>query len=214
MNRRELLCLMGAGFGSVGLAGLLGAPARSGPLSLRTPHFPPRAKHVIFLFLNGGLSQVDSFDPKPGLDRYDGKPLPGPKVKTDSAVGNLLKSPFPFRNCGQSGIEVSEIFPQVGDSIDDFCVIRSMHSDNGNHVPSLYLMSCGHQLPGHPSLGSWVTYGLGSENENLPGFVVLCPGYPGGGDLHSGLRPFCPILTRAPTFRTARPIRRNWSRTS
>ena len=181
MNRRELLCLMGAGFGSVGLAGLLGAPARSGPLSLRTPHFPPRAKHVIFLFLNGGLSQVDSFDPKPGLDRYDGKPLPGPKVKTDSAVGNLLKSPFPFRNCGQSGIEVSEIFPQVGDSIDDFCVIRSMHSDNGNHVPSLYLMSCGHQLPGHPSLGSWVTYGLGSENENLPGFVVLCPGYPVGG---------------------------------
>ncbi len=181
MNRRELLSLMGAGFGSVGLSGLLGAPAKRGPLSLRTPHFPPRAKHVIFLFLNGGLSQVDSFDPKPGLDRYDGKPLPGPKVKTDSAVGNLLKSPFQFRNCGQSGIEVSEIFPQVGDSIDDFCVIRSMHSDNGNHVPSLYLMSCGNQLPGHPSLGSWVTYGLGSENENLPGFVVLCPGYPVGG---------------------------------
>ena len=100
MNRRELLCLMGAGFGSVGLTGLLGGPARRGPLSLRTPHFPPRAKHVIFLFLNGGLSQVDSFDPKPGLDRYDGKPLPGPKVKTDSAVGNLLKSPFRFRNCG------------------------------------------------------------------------------------------------------------------
>ena len=124
---------------------------------------------------------MESFDPKPELDRFDGMPLPGAKVKTDSAVGNLLKSPFPFRRCGQSGIEVSEIFPKVGDSIDNFCVIRSMQSDNGNHVPSLYLMSCGHQLPGHPSLGSWVTYGLGSDNENLPGFVVLCPGYPVGG---------------------------------
>ncbi len=178
MNRRELLSLVGAGFGSVGLSSLLAATSRSSSLAVRAPHFPARAKHVIFLFLNGGLSQVDTFDPKPMLDRHDGDPLPGPKIKTDRASGNLMKSPFRFRQCGQSGLHVSEIFPRVGEAIDDFCVIRSMHSDNGNHEPSLLLMSCGHQLPGHPSMGSWVTYGLGSENENLPGFVVLCPGSP------------------------------------
>ena len=178
MNRRELLSLMGTGFGTVGMSSLLAEPSRDQPLSLRNPHFPPRAKHVIFLFLNGGLSQVDTFDPKPALARHDGEPLPGPKVRTDRASGTLMRSPFGFRRCGESGIPVSEIFPRVGDSIDDFCVIRSMHSDIGNHEPSLLLMSCGHQLPGHPSMGSWITYGLGSENENLPGFVVLCPGNP------------------------------------
>ena len=181
MNRRELLSMMGAGFGSVGLSGSLGAASRGMPDSVGTPHFPARAKHVIFLFLNGGLSQVDSFDPKPELDRHDGKPMPGPKIRTDSATGNLMKSPFRFRPRGESGILVSEIFPRIGGLIDDFCVIRSMYSDNGNHVPSLYLMNCGHQLAGHPSMGSWITYGLGSENENLPAFVVLCPGYPVGG---------------------------------
>ena len=178
MNRRELLSLVGAGFGSVGLSSLLAATSRSSSLAVRAPHFPARAKHVIFLFLNGGLSQVDTFDPKPMLDRHDGDPLPGPKIKTDRASGNLMRSPFQFQRCGQSGLQVSEIFPQVGAAIDDFCVIRSMYSDNGNHEPSLLLMSCGHQLPGHPSMGSWITYGLGSENENLPGFVVLCPGNP------------------------------------
>ena len=178
MNRRQLLTLMGAGFGSVGLSSLLAAATRSSSLAVRAPHFPPRAKHVIFLFLNGGLSQVDTFDPKPMLDRHDGGPLPGPKIKTGRASGNLMRLPFQFCQCGQSGLQVSEIFPRVGEAIDDFCVIRSMYSDNGNHEPSLLLMSCGHQLPGHPSMGSWITYGLGSENENLPGFVVLCPGSP------------------------------------
>ena len=178
MNRCQLLTLMGAGFGSVGLSSLLAAATRSSSLAVRAPDFSPRAKHVIFLFLNGGLSQVDTFDSKPMLDRHDGGPLPGPKIKTDRASGNLMRSPFQFRQCGQSGLQVSEIFPRVGEAIDDFCVIRSMYSDNGNHEPSLLLMSCGHQLPGHPSMGSWITYGLGSENENLPGFVVLCPGSP------------------------------------
>ncbi len=173
MTRRDALQMMGAGFGSVGLAGSLAAS----PVS-QTPHFAPRAKNVIFLFLNGGLSQVDTFDPKPELQKRDGEPMPGPKIKTDRAAGNLMKSPFAFRKRGQSGIEVSEIFDKVGDVIDDFCVIRSCYSDNGNHGPSLMLMNCGHQLPGRPSLGSWVTYGLGTENQNLPGFVVLCPGYP------------------------------------
>lgn len=178
MTRRDALRVMGAGFGTVGFSGMLGASTGGGPLAPKTPHFPPKAKHVIFLFLNGGLSQVDTFDPKPALDKHDGEPLPGPKIKTDRASGNLMKSPFQFRKRGQSGIEVAEIFEKVGESIDDFCVIRSMYSDNGNHGPSLFLMNCGHQLPGRPSMGSWVTYGLGSENEDLPGFVVLCPGYP------------------------------------
>ena len=178
MTRREALRVMGAGFGSVGLAGVAGAATGNAALATQQPHFAPKAKHVIFLFLNGGLSQVDTFDPKPMLDKHDGEPKPGPKVKTDRAAGNLMKSPFKFTKRGQSGIEVSEIFQKVGDQIDDFCVIRSCYSDNGNHGPSLFLMNCGHQLPGRPSLGSWVTYGLGTENENLPGFVVLCPGYP------------------------------------
>ena len=175
MTRREALSVMGAGFGTVGFAG---AATGNQVLATQQPHFAPKAKHVIFLFLNGGMSQVDTFDPKPMLDKHDGEPKPGPKVKTDRAAGNLMKSPFKFRKCGQSGIEVSEIFQKVGDQIDDFCVIRSCYSDNGNHGPSLFQMNCGHQLPGRPSLGSWVTYGLGTENENLPGFVVLCPGYP------------------------------------
>jgi Protein of unknown function (DUF1501) len=112
------------------------------------------------------------------LIKHDGEPMPGPKIKTDRASGNLMRSPFEFKKCGQSGVEVSEIFPQVGARIDDVCVIRSMYSDNGNHGPSLLMMNCGHGLPGRPSLGSWLTYGLGTENQNLPGFIVLCPGYP------------------------------------
>jgi hypothetical protein len=124
------------------------------------------------------MSQVDTFDPKPALTKYDGQPMPGPKIRTDRASGTLMRSPWEFKRYGQSGIEVSEIFPDIAQRIDDFCVIRSMHTDNGNHGPSLQLMNCGHQLPGRPSLGAWVTYGLGTENQNLPGFIVLCPGFP------------------------------------
>lgn len=167
MTRREWMA--GCGFGAVGLAGTAAGA---------TTHHPAKAKHVIFLFLNGGLSQVDTFDPKPELTRQHGKPLPGPAVKTDSATGNLMKSPFAFRKFGQSGIEVAEIFPRVGGLIDDFCVVRSCYADNGNHGPSLMLMNTGHQLAGRPSMGSWITYGLGTENKNLPGFLALCPGYP------------------------------------
>src|SRR5579872_1336890 len=178
MNRRDALRFMGCGFGTLGLANLLCAESERGPLAPKAPHFPPKAKRVIFLFLNGGMSHVDTFDPKPMLTKYDGQPMPGPKIQTDRASGNLMRSPFEFRKCGQSGIEVSEIFPRVGSHIDDICVIRSMYSDNGNHGPSLLMMNCGHGLTGRPSMGSWVTYGLGTENQNWPGFVVLCPGYP------------------------------------
>ena len=160
--------MLGAGFGAVGLAGTVE----------QKPHFAAKAKHVIFLFLNGGASQVDTFDPKPELTRLHGQPLPGKKLPTDSATGNLMKSPFAFSKCGQSGIEVSEIFPRVGALIDDFAVIRSCYADNGNHGPSLMLMNTGHQLAGRPSMGSWISYGLGTLNQNLPGFIALCPGYP------------------------------------
>jgi hypothetical protein len=169
---------MGNGFGMVGLTNLLQGSVAQGPLAPKPSHFAPRAKRVIFLFLNGGMSHIDTFDPKPMLDKCDGQPLPGPKIATDRASGNLMRSPFKFRKHGQSGLEVSEIFPNVADRIDDFCVVRSTWSDNGNHGPSLLMMNCGHNLPGRPSMGSWITYGLGTENQNLPGFMVLCPGYP------------------------------------
>jgi hypothetical protein len=178
MNRRQALQIMGAGFGMVGLAGALQGDAASSPMAPKTPPLPARAKHVIFLFMNGGMSQVDTFDPKPELVKRDGQPMPGPKVQTDRAVGNLMRSPYSFQKCGRSGVEVSEIFPRIGGVIDDVCVIRSMYSDIGNHEPSLYMMNCGHNLPGRPAMGSWITYGLGTENQNLPGFVVMCPGLP------------------------------------
>ncbi len=179
MTRRDALRTMGSGFGMMSLAGLLPAarPA-GGPLAPKPPHFPAKAKHVIFLFLNGGPSQVDTFDPKPMLAKYAGKPMPTPNLKTERRTGNLLASPFQFRKCGQSGIEISEIFPKLGECIDDVCVIRSMYADRPNHEPSLFMMNCGHMMPGHPSMGAWLTYGLGTENQNLPGFVVLCPGFP------------------------------------
>jgi hypothetical protein len=180
-SRRQLLRTMGTGFGMAGLAGILNAsepPAAAAPMAPKAPHFTPSAKHVIFLFLNGGPSQVDTFDPKPMLQKYSGQPIPSGNLKTERKTGNLFGSPFSFRRCGKSGIEVSEIFPKLGDAIDDVCVIRSMYTDIPNHEPSLFLMNCGHRVPGRPSMGSWLTYGLGSENQNLPGFVVLCPGYP------------------------------------
>ncbi|MDQ6704346.1 MAG: DUF1501 domain-containing protein [Acidobacteriota bacterium] len=180
MTRRELLATMGTGFGMAGLANVLQAsmPVNANPLAPKAPHFAPKAKNVIFLFLNGGPSQVDTFDPKPMLDKYDGTPMPDGNLKTERKTGNLLKSPFTFKKYGQSGIEVSEIFPKLGECIDDVCVIRSMYTDRPNHEPSLFLMNSGDKMPGRPSMGSWITYGLGSENQNLPGYMVMCPGLP------------------------------------
>jgi hypothetical protein len=178
------------GFGSVALSallrdtGLLAAEDRSqiaqgSPLALRSPHFPAKAKHVIHIFANGGPSHVDTFDPKPSLARYAGKMLPKPNLGTERKTGAALASPFRFQKYGQSGIEVSDLFRHVAESIDDIAVIRSMHADVPNHEPSLLLMNCGEARLIRPSMGSWLTYGLGSENQNLPGFIVLCPGgYP------------------------------------
>ena len=164
-----MLATFGAGFGSLGMRAF---GATGGP------HFAPKAKQVVFLFLNGGPSQVDTFDPKPALTKYNGKPLPGEMLKTERRTGNAFGSPFQFKKYGQSGIEVSEIFARTAAHIDDFCVIRSMHTERPNHEPSLFMMNCGTVLPGRPSMGAWLTYGLGSENQNLPGYMVLCPGVP------------------------------------
>ena len=179
MSRREVLRNLGAGFGLLAMRPLLAQTLSSkSPLAPRSPHFPAKAKHVIFLFLNGGPSHVDTFDYKPMLAKYHGKPYPGGNLKTERKTGSLMRSPFEFKKCGESGIEVSEIFPQLGECIDDICIIKSMHTDLPLHARSLYKMNSGHLVPGHPSMGSWLTYGLGSENQNLPGYFVLCPGLP------------------------------------
>ncbi|MEK0445073.1 MAG: hypothetical protein RLZZ399_394 [Verrucomicrobiota bacterium] len=181
LSRRALLSRFGAGTGLLGLGALLGEQAVAAPASPLAPkaaHFRPRAKRVIHLFMNGGPSQVDTFDPKPELTKHHGTKPPRGPVRNSVKTGNLLGSPFAFRPMGQSGIPVSEIFPQVGSCIDDICVIRSMHTNIPNHEPALLLMTSGEAQPTRPSFGSWLTYGLGTENANLPGFVVLCPGSP------------------------------------
>jgi hypothetical protein len=175
VTRREMLARCGTGLGTLGLASLIGQargaetkPAN--PLAPKAPHFAPKAKHVIHLFMNGGPSHVDTFDPKPELKAQEGKP--GPKG------GKYMPSPFKFEKHGESGLEVSEIYPHLAKCIDDLCVIRSMHTPTPNHEPGLFMMNSGVQQPIRPSMGSWLTYGLGSDNQNLPGYVVLCPGKP------------------------------------
>ncbi len=185
LSRREMLARCGTGLGTVALAGVLRdaqateALRPTDPLAPKAPHFAAKAKHVVHLFMNGGASQVDTFDPKPQLDKYHGKPIPTGNLRTERKTGAAMKSPYSFKKYGQSGIEVSELFAKTAAHIDDMCVIRSMYADVPNHEPSLLLMNCGDGRQPRPSLGSWVTYGLGSENRNLPGFVVMCPGgYP------------------------------------
>ncbi len=188
LTRRAFLRRAGMGFGVLGLAGLLdsrgllSASAKAAdyvnPLRPRPPHFPARAKRVIHLFMNGGPSHVDTFDPKPALEKYAGKPIPNNRP-TERKTGAAFPSPYKFQKYGQSGIEVSELFAHTAECIDDIAVIRSMHADVPNHEPSLMLMKCGEARQIRPSMGSWITYGLGTENQNLPGFIALCPGgYP------------------------------------
>jgi len=181
LSRREFLNRSGMGLGMMGLAGLMTPPSdaqAASALARRLGHFAPKAKRVIHFFLNGGPSHVDTFDPKPALLRYAGKPLPQTLI-TERKTGAAFPSPFKFRRYGQSGIEVSELFEKTAAHIDDIAVIRSMQAQVPNHEPSLMLMNCGDSVQPRPSLGSWLLYGLGTENENLPGFVSMCPGgYP------------------------------------
>jgi hypothetical protein len=174
--------MLGGGFGLVALSNMLNASLAQAATAtggvLTQLHFKPRAKRVIFLFMNGGVSHVDTFDPKPALEKYHGKPLPGGQILTQRKTGHLMKSPFSFKKHGQSGTELSELWPHLGGIVDDICVIRSMWADIPNHEPSITMMNTGANLLGRPSMGSWITYGLGTENENLPGYVVLTPTEP------------------------------------
>ncbi len=175
-SRREFLSRCGMGMGWVGLAGMLGAAPTANPLTPRAPHYFGKAKRVIHFFLNGGPSQVDTFDPKPALATYAGKPLPFANLRTERKTGAAFPTPFKFAPHGRSGLPISDIFPKLAAHADELAVIRSMHAEVPNHEPSLMLMNCGDSVQSRPSVGSWVTYGLGAENQNLPGFIVLCPG--------------------------------------
>ena len=189
ISRRQLLHQSGTGLGLLGLfcvlsdAGNLSAggqadQSRQNPLAPKEPHFPARAKHVIHIYLNGGPSQVDTFDPKPMLRRYDGQPLPSRNLTTERPTGGALPSPFRFQRYGQCGTEVSEIFARTAEHIDDICVIRSMYANTPNHEQSMRLMNTGDERLSRPSFGSWLLYGMGTENQNLPGFIAMCPGLP------------------------------------
>jgi len=180
LNRRELLARAGAGFGTVGLAGLLHsegllaqAPAAAA-LAPRQPHFPAKAKAVIWLFMHGAPSTIDLFDPKPELDRRHGTSMNlGTNVGFFASSGTVMKSPFRFARYGQSGAWMSDVLPNINRHVDDFAFVRSLHVESNNHGPALYEMNSGVTRIGFPSAGSWVTYGLGSENQNLPGFMVM-----------------------------------------
>lgn len=171
-SRRDFFRKCGTGFGSLALADLLCRPTAANS----TTHFPGRAKHVIHIFLNGGMSQVDTFDPKPELTKRGGQMLPFDNLKTERKTGVALPSPFTFKQYGQSGIPISDLFPHLSQCADDLLVIRSMVAELPSHEMSLMLMNTGDQRLVRPSMGAWLTWGIGTENQNLPGFVALCPG--------------------------------------
>jgi len=184
LSRRELIFRAGAGFSGLALASLLdqdgllaaepGQQKRVNPLAPKESHFKTKAKSVIFLFMYGGVSHVDTFDPKPELTKNHGKPMNKGKVDVFFGnPGNLMASPYKFEKHGQSGIEVSELYPHLATKVDDLCMVRSVYSTSNNHSPAIFQMNSGNMRPGNPSLGSWVTYGLGSENENLPAYIVM-----------------------------------------
>lgn len=182
MSRREALAGLCAGFGSLALMGLLARDARATNGVLAAPHFRPRAKRVIFLFMHGGPSQVDTFDYKPLLARDNGKPLPFAKPRVQFAeTGNLLASPWKFRQYGQSGAWVSDLFPHVAGVVDDLCFIKSLHGSNPAHGGALLKIHTGTDTFIRPSIGSWVSYGLGTENADLPAFMTICPTLGHGG---------------------------------
>jgi Protein of unknown function (DUF1501) len=196
-SRREFLWQVGGGFAGLALIDLLSrdgffargqspvANAAGSPLAAKKPHFPAKAKHAVFLFMNGAPSQVDTFDPKPALEKYDGKPYTG-KTKVGSnnrPIGHLMKSPFPFTQHGKSGLPISSLFPHTAKFADDLCVIRSLHTDTAAHAGGCLQLNTGTVQIGKPSLGSWLSYGLGTENQSLPSFVVMID--PRGGPIGS-----------------------------
>lgn len=215
MSRREMLGMCKTGFGSLAMMSLFGScVGRSDSQSLLTPgqapHFVPKAKNVIFLYMDGGVSQVDSFDPKPRLDRENGED-PRKKFKVDATqfnnVGKILKSPWSFKQYGECGMHVSELFPHVATCVDDLALIRSMTSDFPEHTNANYFLHTGSGLQGRPSMGAWVNYGLGSDNNNLPGYVVLDGGLVPPGGLDNFKNGFLPATYQASVLRTgAEPV--------
>jgi len=179
-SRREMIQALGGGLGALGLANLLARQVTAAVPAGHKPalQFAPRAKRVIQLFMNGGPFAPDLFDPKPAINKHAGQRPKEVDLRTENQTGGLMPVPFKFNRCGKSGLEISELLPNLSRCADDLCVIRSLHTDNPNHGPALFLMNNGSITPTRPSMGSWFLYGLGTENANLPGYVVLCPGRP------------------------------------
>ena len=208
-TRREFLWQAGGGFAGLALIDLLSRDgAFAGSLAERKPHFPARAKHVVFLFMNGGPSHIDTFDPKPALEKYDGKTYTGECAvgSNNRPVGKLAKSVFPFKQHGHSGLPISSIFPHLARHADELCVIRSMYTDTAAHASGCIQMNTGSVLIGKPSVGSWLSYGLGTQNENLPSFVVMTD--PRGGPIGSGSNwsgGFMPASYQGTMFRSTSP---------
>jgi hypothetical protein len=195
LTRREMIEQLGGGLGVVGLAGLFASVSRSELHAAGLggnyagPALPGKAKHVIMLYMNGGPSQIDMFDPKPALFKYAGQRPSAVDLRTERTTAGLMPSPFEFKRYGRNGVEVSELLPQLASVIDDICVIRSMYTFNPTHTPGRALFHTGSVLATRPSMGSWITYGLGSENENLPAFVALGNAAGGGPQNRSGFLP-------------------------
>ncbi len=190
IDRRDALKKIGGGFAFMSFASMLGeqiakaeetpehSATEANPWMMKDPKFKPKAKHVIFLFMNGGVSSIDSFDPKPMLTKYNGQAMPGGDLGHERKTGTLMKSPFEFRKYGKSGMDFSELWTNLGECADDICQVRSVFTEIPNHEPSLIMMNSGANVAGRPSMGAWMTYGLGTLNKDLPGFVVLCPNVP------------------------------------
>jgi hypothetical protein len=217
LTRRDVLVRAAHGFGSIALASLLPAPAsaaaqRINPLAAKPPHMPAKAKSVIFLFMVGGPSQIDTFDPKPALEKFNGQKLPESygTVVSQFTKGDtpLLRSPWKFQKYGQCGRDVSTLFPHIAQCVDDMCFVRNFYTDSTVHAPAMYQVNTGRILMGFPSMGSWITYGLGSESENLPAYVVMPQpeGTPEGGTPCWGAG-FLPAVYQGTVFRSgANPI--------
>lgn len=210
MSRREMLNKCHIGFGSLAMFGIWSSATPSLAKSLSPgghnvgPHFAPKAKSVIFLYMDGGISQVDSFDPKPRLTVENGQD-PYQKFKVDATqfnnIGKILKSPWSFKQYGESGMWISELFPHIATCVDDIALIRSMVSDFPEHTNANYFLHTGHGLQGRPSMGAWTTYGLGTDNKNLPGYVVLDGGLIPPGGLDNFKSGFLPASHQASIFK-------------
>src|SRR5580765_2354731 len=216
-SRREFLQRAGCGFGAMAFSYLLGLDGLSSraesiklnplnPLATRTPHHPAKAKSVIWLFMEGGPSHLDLFDPKPTLDKLAGQPMPEsfgrPLTAMGTASNTLMPSKRTFKQHGQSGIWVSDWLPNIAEHADDLCVIRSCWADGLNHVGSVCQMNTGDILAGRPAMGAWATYGLGSVNDNLPAFVILCDQGEVNGGPKNWSSGFLPAVYQGTQFRT------------